>query len=430
MAGKNNGNDADGTAGPGPASRRRQPRKEVGEPVVVSSSPPVPSVELPLKPAQGDVWVSLLDSAPWSAKSAPLPTMSPQVIRREDAVLPDPLSGGAGPSIWQTATPELFAGFARKSSGSELFVAARGNENAAPPVAPVISAVTEDVPVVIQELEVIADDAEPEVVIEAVATDVPEPAAVTEDVPVVIQELEVIADDAEPDAVIEIVATDVPEPAAVAPEVEVALEPEPVPTGDHPSEFVEAELVVHAVEAAVEAAIEFEATASSLDRPEGNLVSEDELVVESVASEDMVIAQTEGESLVVELPVVAAAVPQDVQEIITTDTSVSGPDFATLMADAEAVALLGRNEPVKAAAQPLPKSEAKPKPKAKATCKPSDCGPCKVRTVGPRDVVVEDLLPGVFRLVGDGVKTVAGGAGGIAEGLWGGLRRFLPGNSK
>jgi hypothetical protein len=414
MAGKNNGTDGEGS--PRAATGRGRPRKEVGEPVVVASSLPVPPKEPSPKPATGDMWVNLLDSAPWSAKSAPLPPVAPQAVRREDPVTPDTLSKGSGAPIWQTASPDLLASFARKPSLLDVV---------APVAEPVV--VAESVALVVEPLEIRVEVASVDDVAPVEAAVVVQEAAPVEDVAplevVVVAPVEMAA----PAEDVALIEAAVPAEEVVADAVVAVVEPPvvapPVAVSEPVAAFVEAGLVVDAVEAAVEAAVELEAAI------EAEALSEENMVTEITVAGEQVAIPTESAPLVVENPgEVASVIAREPVE----EASVHGPNFAVLMADAEAVAAFGRGDGEAVAKVPVtpPPAVVMSQQKAKAACKPAECGPCSSKPTHPQNVVVEDLLPGVVRLVGDGVKSIIGGAGGIVEGVFGGLRRLIPGQAR
>ena len=336
---------------------------------------PSPNLAAAPKPAQGDIWASLLESSPWSANQggrveAAQPSSAP--IRSQDPVPVADLVNRWSQPIWRTATLAENAE-ASEESGVAPSLTLSGS------VLAVSDLVIDVQPDLNAEVEV---SAEPETVVELaeeialinegtsleVAEVEPEPALVEA---VAEPEIEVAEVEPEP-ALVEAVAEPEIEVAEVKPEpalVEAVAEPE--------IEVAEVESEPAPVEAVAEPVIEIEVEAIEVE-PEPALV---EAVVEPVTE----FAHTQAES-VASADLIAHPAPAESSRLAEL------LEEAAVAAPAVAVAVEATRQPNKIAAS--------------------------VKKRAPvQEVPVEDLLGGMFGVAGSAVRGVFSIGGGFVDGV-------------
>ena len=360
---------------------------------------PSPNLAAAPKPAQGDIWASLLESSPWSANQggrveAAQPSSAP--IRSQDPVPVADLVNRWSQPIWRTATLAENAE-ASEESGVAPSLTLSGS------VLAVSDLVIDVQPDLNAEVEV---SAEPETVVELaeeialinegtsleVAEVEPEPALVEA---VAEPEIEVAEVEPEP-ALVEAVAEPEIEVAEVKPEpalVEAVAEPE--------IEVAEVESEPAPVEAVAEPVIEIEVEAIEVE-PEPALV---EAVAEPVIEIEVEAIEVEPEPALVE------AVVEPVTEFAHTQAeSVASADLIAHPAPAESSRLAELLEEAAVAAPAVAVA-------VEATRQPNKIAASVKKRAPVQEVPVEDLLGGMFGVAGSAVRGVFSIGGGFVDGV-------------
>ena len=340
---------------------------------------PSPNLAAAPKPAQGDIWASLLESSPWSANQggrveAAQPSSAP--IRSQDPVPVADLVNRWSQPIWRTATLAENAE-ASEESGVAPSLTLSGS------VLAVSDLVIDVQPDLNAEVEV---SAEPETVVELAE----EIALINEGTSLEVAEVE-----PEP-ALVEAVAEPEIEVAEVKPEpalVEAVAEPE--------IEVAEVESEPAPVEAVAEPVIEIEVEAIEVE-PEPALV---EAVAEPVIEIEVEAIEVEPEPALVE------AVVEPVTEFAHTQAeSVASADLIAHPAPAESSRLAELLEEAAVAAPAVAVA-------VEATRQPNKIAASVKKRAPVQEVPVEDLLGGMFGVAGSAVRGVFSIGGGFVDGV-------------
>ena len=357
---------------------------------------PSPNLAAAPKPAQGDIWASLLESSPWSAnQGGRVETSQPPSapIRSQDPVPVADLVNRWSQPIWRTAT------LAENAEASEESVAAPSLT-----LSDSVLAVSDLVIDVQPDL-----DAEVEVSIEpeTVATSLARLVELAEEIALIngeaSVEIDVEAAEVEPEpALVEVVAEPVIEIDVEAAEVE----PEPAlveavaePVIEIDVEAAEVELEPALVEVVAEPEIEIEVAEVELEPALVEVVAEPEIEIEV-------------EVIEVDLePALVEAVVEPVTEFEHTQAeSVASADLIAHPAPAESSRLAELLEEAAVAAPAVAAAVEAPR-------QPNKIAASVKKRAPVQEVPVEDLLGGIFGVAGSAVRGVFTIGSGFVDGV-------------
>jgi len=363
MATDERNNDGTGKVAVGDdVGRRSRKKDDVGDelgPVIISvTGPELPPS--PPKPAVGEVWVSLIESSPWTGRQQPSPVAAP--APEPDSSPRASFAGLADQNIWRTRDDVLRQATAEPVSNPKA-------------VGPAVA-------------ELAVEEVEPPVLAE-----VPVPEAL-------------VVEDADRAAEVEVLAVE--NPAVEVPTVEATV----VEATVVEATVVEATVVeTTVVETTVVEGPPIEAPSVEgppIEAPSVE-VPADQILVSEVPAPSEAVAEPE--------PLPAQEPESELEPIAGAEEEISStPNFGRLLADSEAISML-------AAAAPPP-GDATVEPAAEPACASgkvcaSPCG--QPRAVA--EVPVEDLLSGVVSLAVTGIGGVVHGVGDVGSMLFLGIGR-------